>query len=109
MLRSVTNINNVDNIFTNCDNLVFININNINSNVNLQNKFFNGIQKDKLIICIDNEKTRLIKDLLDNNICIIISCDESLINYEYKLNTENGCLTRKCTLVNYKYVKEKTL
>ena len=102
-VTNVPNINNVDNIFTNCDNLVFINIYNINSNRNLQNKFFDGIQKDKLIICIDNEKTRLIKDLLDNNICIIISCDESLINYEYKLNTENGCLTRKCTLVNYKY------
>ena len=107
-VRNVRNINNIDNIFTNCDNLVFINIYNINSNRNLQNKFFDGIQKDKLIICIDNDKTQIIKDLLDNNICIIISCDESLINYEYKLNTENGCLTRKCSLVNYKYEFQKS-
>ena len=34
-VTNVPNINNVDNIFTNCDNLVFINIYNINSNRNL--------------------------------------------------------------------------
>ena len=107
-IKNVQNSDNVKNIFLGCKNLEFLNINNINSDIELKNEFFNGFPTNKLIICINDEKIQLIKDLLDNNKCILINCDSNLIKYEDKLNTENECLTKKCSLVNYNYEFQKS-
>ena len=100
--NSVTNINNIDNLFLNCTNLEYINIKNLNSKINLPSEFFRGTPSN-LMICIDDDNIELIKNILDNNQCIQISCDENLLSYENKYYTENGCLTKNCSLTNYKY------
>ena len=44
-LTKITNIESLDNAFLNCKKLEYINIKNLKSNINLESKFFNGIQK----------------------------------------------------------------
>ena len=66
------------------------------SNIILENKFFNGASKN-LTICISDDKTELIKNILDSNKCMFISCKGNLPNYEYRLNTENECFTENCS------------
>ena len=105
---SVTNINNIDNLFLNCTNLVYINIKYLNSKINLPIEFFRGTPSN-LMICIDDDNIELIKNILDNNQCIQISCDENLLSYENKYSIlENGCFTKNCSLTNYKYEFENS-
>ena len=92
----------VNDMFKNCLNLEYINIKNMNTNINLEKTFFNGTPIN-LIVCIDDDKTESIKNIVDNNNCILISCKEYVSGYKYKLNTENGCFTENCFKTNYKY------
>ena len=80
----------------------YINIKNLKSNFILENNFFFGTPTN-LIICINNDKSELIKYIIANNSCLLISCNRNLPDYEYKLNTKNGCFTENCKSTNYKY------
>ena len=82
-VTSVTNINITDNIFTNCTNLEYINIQNLNSNINLDNKFLSGTPIN-LIVCNANDNIELSKIKLTNNSdCRINRC------YNNNFNTNN--------------------
>ena len=102
-VTSVTNINNVKNLFQNCKNLGYINIKNLKPDIQLENKFFDGSPKN-LIVCIDDQKTELIINALDNNEnCRLIYCYNNSSDFKYKMNTENDCFTESCVITNYKY------
>ena len=91
---------NLLHVFKNCYNLEYMNIENFKSNNNLEKKFFNNILNNK-IICINNAE--YIKPMIQSGNCILISCKGNSPNYQYKLNTENGCFTESCALTNYQY------
>ena len=101
-ITNISNIENIDNIFQNCNNLEFINIENLKSNINLENNFFKGTPTN-LTVCTNNNKKELFNNILENNnnCIILITCGGNLS--EYKLNTENECLTYDCTKTKYKY------
>ena len=88
-------------MFENCVNLEYINIKNLASSNNLDKGFFNGTPKN-IIICINNDKKQLINDIINNN-CTLISCLGTLSEYNYKINTENGCFIENCITTKYKY------
>ena len=100
-LTALTNMNQENNIFKDCKNLEYINIRNLKSNANLGNTFFYGAPTS-LVVCIENNKIGLIQNILDNNNCILISCNGNLPNYKYKLN-KDGCFIENCLLTSYKY------
>ena len=100
----ITNVANEEflkDIFLNCKNLEYINIKNLKSNISLENKFFEGTPNN-LIVCINDNNTELIKNIIDNNSCMLISCNGNLNNYKYKLN-KDGCFIENCSFTNYKY------
>ena len=99
-LTSVTNEDYLKDIFLNCNNFEYINIKDLKSNISLENTFFEGTPNN-LIVCINNN-IELIKNIIDNNSCMLISCNGNLINYKYKLN-KDGCFIENCSFTNYKY------
>ena len=101
-VSKVERIENVNNIFLNCKNLEYINLKNLKSNINLESKHFNGTPKN-LVVCVDKDKTQLINNTIDNNNCILISCNGKLPDSEYKIYSEKGCFTETCLTTNYKY------
>lgn len=101
-VTKVESIENVNNIFLNCKNLEYINLKNLKSNINLEIKHFNGTPKN-LVVCVDKDKTQLINNIIDNNNCILISCNGKLPDNEYKIYSEKGCFTESCLTTNYKY------
>ena len=102
-VTKVKNNNGLDNAFLNCKKLEYINIKNLNSNKDLKNNFFDGAPKS-FIICINNNKKNLIRNIIDSkNYCILINCTINLSNFEYKLNTENDCFIESCSSTNYTY------
>ena len=101
-LTKITNIESLDNAFLNCKNLEYINIKNLKSNINLESKFFNGIQKI-LTICVEPDNSQLIYNSIGDNICFLVNCVDNWTDYKYKINTENYSCIENCTNVNYKY------
>ena len=90
-VTSVTNINVTyvpDNIFTNCTNLEYVNIHNLNSNIKLENKFFSGTPIN-LTVCNKNDKIELSKIKLTNNLdCRLNRCYSNITDYKDKKNNQ---------------------
>ena len=86
-VTSVTNINVTyvtDNVFINCTNLEYVNIKNLNSNINLENKFFSG-SPINLTVCNEDDKIELSKIKLNNNSdCRLNRCYNNIDDYKAK-------------------------
>ena len=103
-VTNVTNIESVDNIFLNCKNLEYINVKNLESNIALASNYFKGTSEN-LMICISDNKIQLISNVINKKNCTLVGCDNNFPEHKnsYKINTENGCLTQNCSIINYKY------
>ena len=57
------------------------------------------------MICISDNKIQLISNVINKKNCTLVGCDNNFPEHKnsYKINTENGCLTQNCSIINYKY------
>ena len=90
-------VGNLGNVFLNCQNLEYININNFKSNNNV-NIFFNEISSNPFFCIHDAE---LIEEIAEFKHFIFKSYKGNFPNYEYKINEENKCFTEYCMSKNY--------
>jgi hypothetical protein len=80
----------VDNVFSNCTNLEYVNIQNLNSNINLDNKFLKGTPIN-LTVCNKNDKIELSKIKLTNNSdCRLNRCYNNFSEYINKINIQEN-------------------
>ena len=101
---SITGDSKFDDIFTNCENLEFINFKNYkNGTYNLNISHFQSISKN-LVICTSNEK---LNQEIENDKCIINNCEENWYNFKAKININNNECTDDCTKTPFKYEFKK--
>ena len=88
-------INNMQNMFKSCTNLSYINMKSFieyNTNENIYNNIFNGIQNN-LIICIQKNQTPIITKLINEIRCATIYCGEDLFRIRKNLDIyKNECI-----------------
>ena len=97
----ITKVNeeNLGNVFLNCSNLEYININNFKYN-NYVNLFFNEISNNPFFCIHDAE---LIEEMAESKHFILKSYKGNFPDYEYKINEENKCFTEYCMSKDYKF------
>ena len=93
------NMTNKNDMFLNCDNLEYINLNSFKSSEIIETNFFVGTSKN-LVVCTNNSN---LIDIIENYECITINCFDNWYDYKKKINTENNSCTNNCSLTNYKY------
>ena len=102
-IKSVQAIDNMQNIFLNCNNLKYINIKNFQSNNLLGSDFFSG-SSPYLVICIDDKLS--INQIIEENTCMVINCDENWYDFRKKINTQDGSCVEFCNLTSFQYEYE---
>ena len=100
---TASSIIHMDKVFLNCTNLQYINIINAHTwrNTDISN-IFDSVPKN-FVICLDNIKAYKIFDLLNNDNCAVINCNEDWRTDQKKLSDDGACY-QDCKSVNkYEY------
>ena len=100
---SITEDNKFDDIFTNCENLEFINFTNYKDGTyNLKISHFQNSSKN-IVICSSNN---ILIQEIDGDRCIRNNCEENWYDYKTKIYGNNEC-TDDCSTTSFKYEFKK--
>ena len=100
-----SNLGQINALFKGCLNLEYINLQNFIENNNMEkiSEVFDNIPEN-IVICLEQEKTKSLVNLIKTKSCYVIYCGDDWIRYQKKLIKDNNTCVDSCNnIMDYEF------